>query len=352
MNKFFTGLLSIFFLFSPSLFSQEQEEEKDVFAEHLYKKEIENRKRLEKERKLNRELFDALRKGLLNDDVHVRLSSIRSIMAMMEITGKEQLIKDYLDDISPLIRLAILDYYQKKLNPERVPTLMEIVEDKDLEVRLKLVDVVASYQEDRQEVYGLMQVLLEDRQLSVKEKMLQRISKIPVHLIDQKKMFSTLSDVLYDGALSVRLKALSIIRPYSLEYTHDLLEAMLQEPQIRIRQMALSVVGGKEDERATKLIIDSLSDSYAPIRRQAIRLLAGRLNEKIIRVFENHLLGERDIDIKIEVLRSTGKYRSPLAVSVLSAYLDDPVARVRQVASDELRKIQESINLDRYNNSR
>lgn len=318
----------------------------DSLDQSLRKREIEQRDRLDNEKKLNQTLYDALRHGLLNDDVQVRLKSIRGIMEIEGIPEKESVIKDYLDDRHPLMRIEILDYYGRLARPRDTTTLLLMLEDEDFAVREKLVDVLLTFQATGVEVYDLIKLMLEDKQLHIRRRMLEGISALDDQDVDPKKMFAAVRDNLFDGVQGLRSLALEIIGDYPIELIQDSIESALLDPQVEFRMQALEIAAKNVSDMSTRLLTPKLNDSLPEIRSRVIEVLSERMDPDLARIFDSLLKDEVSPDLRIKMLEGVATLRSRQAVGILTNSLDDNVLRVRRRAASLLKEMQETVNID------
>ncbi|MGE4159237.1 MAG: HEAT repeat domain-containing protein [Planctomycetota bacterium] len=322
-----------------------QESEEGTFESTLLKREVETRKRLEAERKLNAALFIEMRAGLLNDDRQVRLQSLRTIMDMKEV-DKELLIIDMLDDRDEAVRLEVVKYFARAQTTPNFKALLSVLEDESLAVRTELIKTVMEYCRAGYEAQDLMHGLLEDKQPSVRKLMLEELAKVPDDIFVKPRYFDAIRDSMYDNSLELRLLAFGLVRRFPLEQTHDYLESALQDQQTAVREVALDIVGGHTGLRAIKLIADRLTDPFSHVRSKAIDLLADRLDEDVVRILDNHILTEGDFELRLKVLEAVSTLRGPLAVGIISRSLDDPVVKVRRRAAELLSAIHKTVILD------
>lgn len=309
----------------------------------LKKKINEKRKKQAEEEKRKKErnavLFSELRLGMLSSDLEIRLASLESIMAMKDVDKGGLIIKS-LEDNSSRIRIRVLDYFIQEKTNTHLDALSHVLGDGNVKVRKKIAETVLAYSNGKFNTYSMIENLLEDKQTAIRKTVIEGIKKFSKEHFKKRDLFDAMRNAYFDSDLKLRMLAYSYIDRFSIDFTHDYLESALNDSQIKIRQQVLEIVGKMGSKKARQLIVNSLNDTYNPIRMRCVEFLGNKLDDDLVRIFDNHILGEKNYKIRIKILETIATRPTPKVVVVISRYLTDPVLNVRRKAVGLLEDIR------------
>lgn len=322
-----------------------QEKSRDSFKERLKEKRRKVAKEKARIEALNKALLNQFRVALRNADVKIRKVALTSLMKMKNKINHDLIIKSLEDDSSD-IRMMVLDYFVKEKSDEHLSSLSHLTSDSDINVRKKLVEVVLAYTVSGYDTFSLMQNMMEDKQSAVRMAIVEGVDGFNAKLFKDRRLFDSVQSAYSDTDMKIRMKAYGFIHRFDFDVTHDYLETALNDTQNKVRRIAQKVVGGIQDKkkRAIKLLIKTLNDNYNPIRSAAIDILGKRMDEDIVRILDNHILGEQNYKLRIKIIQTISKKPSTLVINVVSRSLTDTVANVRLAAAKLLQDIQKKVN--------
>jgi len=337
-------LLLLFFCFS--LLAQEEKlesEEDSAFKKKLAEK---RKKKEEEERKkeiINAALFAEFRQGMRNTDVQIRLLSLTSLMKMKN-PAKDFMITKALEDVSPKIRMKVLEYFIKEKTTAHLNALSHVLEDHDVGVRKKIVETVLAYSDGKTNTFTLIENLLDDKQSAVRMALVEGVKKFPKSMFKNKHLFDALRNSYFDTDQAIRANAYSFISEFPLEFSYSYLESAINDSQIKTRKQILEIVAKIPDKKTLKLMTTALTDPYPPIRSRCVELLSENMNKDIINVLDNRLLSEKNYKLRRQMMEALAKKPNARVVTIISRGLKDPVLEVRRRAASLLEEIQVRVN--------
>ena len=145
------------------------------------------------------------------------------------------------------------------------------------------------------------------------------------------------------GSLNVYAKTLSEQNEHSLsmKICKTLMKKCTAPEQIHFKSAALLTAAGNESiEKSVTLLVDAMKDKNKPYRMTAIRYAAA--NNTPVDPWVSALNSSKNGEVKAEILSLFGMLHSDETLSVISSYMNDPDAAVRQQAVLSLALIKKS----------
>jgi len=145
------------------------------------------------------------------------------------------------------------------------------------------------------------------------------------------------------GSLIVYARTLSKQnqRDLSLKICKKVIKKCSTPEQVTLKSAALTTAAGNDAiDKSVSLLVDAMTDKNKPYRMTAIRYAAA--NNTPVNPWVSALNNSKDSEVKAEILSLFGMLLSKETVSIVSSYMDDPDATVRQQAVLTLALIKKS----------
>ncbi|NOR33226.1 MAG: DUF1080 domain-containing protein, partial [Bacteroidales bacterium] len=145
------------------------------------------------------------------------------------------------------------------------------------------------------------------------------------------------------GSLIVYARTLSKQnqRDLSLKICKNVIKRCSTPEQVTLKSAALTTAAGNDAiDKSVSLLVDAMKDKSKPYRMTAIRYAAA--NNTPVNPWVSALNNSKDSEVKAEILSLFGMLLSKETVNIVSSYMDDPDATVRQQAVLTLALIQKS----------
>ncbi|HIH75228.1 MAG TPA: HEAT repeat domain-containing protein, partial [Methanosarcina sp.] len=287
--------------------------------------------------------IDPLLDLLDDEDLGPSIADVIGRFENKQVFGK---LTELLDSSNPTTRANAVAAFYNIRDPVAIPYLIDMLDDKDPEVRKKAVFALEFFTEPEEVALTEQPLIdaLEDSEPEVQEAAARSLGKI-----ESKDSIPHLEELLQDRNQNLQVAAIVALGNIGDPEAVDSLTVLLKDDSWLLRKSIVDSLVKIGDSRAVDPLISSLEDESYKVRQSAADGLGKLGDQKAVGPLLKAMETEKERDVRAAEVRALGELGGPEAVEGLSRISKDmgEYKNVRDAAKELLEKIErgEAVNV-------